>query len=92
MGTLLIDIGNTRIKWALLRGANSGRQQALPLADWRGFERAVRRLRRVEAVLVICVAGARGTRVARRTAARRPAEAPVRAQQRSACRRHQWLS
>ncbi|MEP7314880.1 MAG: type III pantothenate kinase [Pseudomonadota bacterium] len=31
MNTLLIDIGNSRIKWALLRGAKLGRQQVLPL-------------------------------------------------------------
>ncbi len=59
MNTLLIDIGNTRIKWALLRGAKPGALQALPIADWRGFERALRKLRRVAAVQVVCVAGAR---------------------------------
>jgi type III pantothenate kinase len=59
MGTLLIDMGNTRIKWALLRGATPGRQSALPITDWRGFERALRKLRRVESVQVVGVAGAR---------------------------------
>ena len=29
MSTLLVDIGNTRVKWALLRGARLGRMQAL---------------------------------------------------------------
>lgn len=31
MNTLLIDIGNSRVKWALLRGQSLGRQQVLPL-------------------------------------------------------------
>jgi type III pantothenate kinase len=31
MNTLLIDIGNSRIKWALLRGQSLGRQHVLPL-------------------------------------------------------------
>jgi type III pantothenate kinase len=59
MNTLLIDMGNTRVKWALLRGAVPGRQHALPIGDWRGFERALRKLRRVGSVLVVGVAGAR---------------------------------
>jgi type III pantothenate kinase len=59
MNSLLIDIGNTRIKWALLRGARPGRQNALQITDWRGFERALRKLRRVDCVYVVCVAGAR---------------------------------
>ena len=32
MNTLLVDIGNTRIKWAMLRGERLGRQHAVPLA------------------------------------------------------------
>jgi type III pantothenate kinase len=59
VNTLLVDMGNTRIKWALLRGATPGRQHALPITDWRGFERALRKLRRVGSVQVVGVAGAR---------------------------------
>jgi type III pantothenate kinase len=59
VNTLLIDIGNTRIKWALLRGATPGRQSALSIRDWRGFERALRKLRRIGSVQVVGVAGAR---------------------------------
>jgi len=58
MNTLLIDIGNTRIKWALLRGSVQGRQTALPVDNWQGFERAMRGLGRVDCVLVVSVAGA----------------------------------
>ena len=28
MNTLLVDIGNTRVKWASLRGVRQGRMQA----------------------------------------------------------------
>lgn len=59
MNTLLIDIGNTRIKWALLRGAAPGAQKALPVTNWRGFERALRKIRSVASVQVVCVAGTR---------------------------------
>ncbi len=34
MSVLLVDIGNTRIKWALLRGAAPGRQRAAGHAGW----------------------------------------------------------
>lgn len=59
MSTLLVDMGNTRIKWAQLRGTVPGRQHALPLGDWRGLERALRKLRRVGSVRVVSVAGKR---------------------------------
>jgi type III pantothenate kinase len=59
MNTLLIDMGNTRIKWVLLRGAALGKQSALPITDWRSFERALRKLRRVGCVQVVSVAGTR---------------------------------
>jgi type III pantothenate kinase len=65
MNTLLIDMGNTRIKWALLRGAIPGRQSALPIDDWHGIERALRKLRRIGSVYVVCVAGARAERALR---------------------------
>jgi type III pantothenate kinase len=62
MTTLLVDIGNTRIKWARLARGRLGRQQALAHAGWaaRDFEAALAAaLRGVEAVLVVSVAGAR---------------------------------
>lgn len=57
MNTLLVDIGNTRIKWALLRGERLGRQQAVPLAQFPRFARALARLSKVDAVVAVCVAG-----------------------------------
>jgi type III pantothenate kinase len=65
MNTLLIDMGNTRIKWALLRGAVPGRQSALPIGDWPGIARALGKLRRIGSVYVVCVAGARAERALR---------------------------
>jgi type III pantothenate kinase len=67
MKTLLIDLGNTRIKWALLRGHAPGRQAAVPVGDWRALERALRRLPRVGAVLGVSVAGAAEERALRAT-------------------------
>jgi type III pantothenate kinase len=59
MSTLLIDMGNTRIKWSQLRGTVPGRQQALPIGAWREFEVALRKLRRIDSVHVVSVAGTR---------------------------------
>ena len=61
MSTLLIDIGNTRVKWAVLRGAKLSRMRALPHA---GDSAALRKLvraapRGVDRVLAVCVAGVR---------------------------------
>src|SRR5689334_567769 len=41
--SLLIDIGNTRIKWARFEGGRLGRQQAAIHSDW-GAEDYVRRV------------------------------------------------
>lgn len=57
MNTLLVDIGNSRIKWALLRGQRLGRQQAVALADFPRFARALARLKAVDSVVAVCVAG-----------------------------------
>jgi len=65
MNTLLVDLGNTRIKWAQLRGSALGPQKAVPVGDWLAFERALRRLRRIDAVLGVCVAGAANERALR---------------------------
>jgi type III pantothenate kinase len=61
MNTLLIDIGNTRIKWAMLRDARLGRMRA---TAHRGTAAALRKVvnaapRDVERVLAVCVAGVR---------------------------------
>jgi type III pantothenate kinase len=59
---LLVDIGNTRIKWARLVRGRVGRQRAAAHAGWatRDFKRALATsLRGVEAVHVVSVAGAR---------------------------------
>jgi type III pantothenate kinase len=64
MNTLLIDLGNTRIKWALLRGNAPGRQKAVPVGG-PAFEQALRRLRRIGSVLVVSVAGAKEERALR---------------------------
>jgi type III pantothenate kinase len=56
---LLIDIGNTRIKWALLEGGRLGRQHAAIHCDW-GAEDYARRVigaGGVERILVASVAG-----------------------------------
>jgi type III pantothenate kinase len=58
---LLVDIGNTRIKWARLAGGRLGGQRATAHAGWttRDFGRALApSLRGVDAVLVVSVAGA----------------------------------
>jgi type III pantothenate kinase len=62
MTTLLVDIGNTRIKWARLARGRLGRQQAAAHAGWKAedFRGALAQsLRGVTAVLVVSVAGAR---------------------------------
>jgi type III pantothenate kinase len=57
--TLLIDIGNSRIKWTLRRGVRLGRQQVLPLqgsgAD--AFAQIAARARGAAAVVAVSVAG-----------------------------------
>lgn len=42
MNALLVDIGNSRIKWALLRGDRLGRAQAAEYAGWRAEDFARR--------------------------------------------------
>jgi type III pantothenate kinase len=59
---LLVDIGNTRIKWATLRGGRLGRQRALVYAGWkaRDFGRRVfASVGPLSRVVVASVAGAR---------------------------------
>jgi type III pantothenate kinase len=61
MSLLLIDIGNTRVKWAILRDAKMSRMRALPHAGkWDILPRVVRGAgRKVDGVLAVCVAGKR---------------------------------
>ncbi|HEX5161796.1 MAG TPA: type III pantothenate kinase [Steroidobacteraceae bacterium] len=61
MSTLLVDIGNTRVKWALLRGARLGRMQALAHAgETAALHRLVRAAPRdVTRVVAVSVAGAK---------------------------------
>ena len=69
MNELLIDAGNTRLKWATLRGARLGRAQA---RDWnaRSMDRVARAVMRTSAerVLICSVAGAAFERALRRAA------------------------
>lgn len=60
MTTLLIDIGNTRVKWALLRGARLTPMRARAHARRAAVLRAVvdAAPRDVERVIAVCVAGA----------------------------------
>lgn len=56
---LLIDIGNTRIKWAVLTDRGVGPMSAMSYADWdrASFDRSVGALPRPEQVLVANVGG-----------------------------------
>jgi type III pantothenate kinase len=66
LSTLLIDIGNTRVKWALYDGHRLGRQHAAAHSGWTSnqFARHVfARARGVDRVLAVSVAGARVDRM-----------------------------
>lgn len=78
MNVLLIDVGNTRIKWARFDGRRLGRQHAAVHSDWRGKDYARRvfgAARGIERILVASVAGARVDR--RLTLAARQSQAPT---------------
>ncbi|HET9864344.1 MAG TPA: type III pantothenate kinase [Steroidobacteraceae bacterium] len=64
MSILLVDIGNTRAKWAVLRGARLSKGRALPhRAGDAGLAALVRNAPRdVSRVIAVCVAGARRER------------------------------
>jgi type III pantothenate kinase len=89
VSVLLIDIGNTRIKWARFDGERVGRQRAAVHSGW-GAEDYARRVigsgRRLDRILVASVAGVRADRnlvlAARR--ARAPAPEFVVSQRRAA--------
>lgn len=58
--TLLIDIGNSRVKWAVLRDGRLGRQQVGDLSELRTlrFAPLLHHARRAASVVAVCVAGA----------------------------------
>lgn len=65
MSTLLVDIGNTRVKWANVVRGRVGRMQAAPRAGWGGERIARRVLRGVPRSLVAAAAAKGPSRTAR---------------------------
>lgn len=68
MSVLLVDIGNTRLKWAVLRGEKLGRQKAIAHAGLTALQLkrqmfAKSRIRGVRRVIAVSVAGARLNRL-----------------------------
>src|SRR5689334_16356923 len=60
MSILLVDIGNTRVKWALLRGERMGKTRAeVHGGRPESLRRFVRALPRVQRVVAVSVAGAK---------------------------------
>ncbi len=78
MTTLLVDIGNTRVKWAILRGARQGRMQAAAHENSGiALRELVRRAPRdVNRVVVVSVVGEALTRVLDAATQRRFGVAP----------------
>jgi type III pantothenate kinase len=77
---LLVDIGNSRLKWARLDGTRIGSQRAAEHAGWStgDYDRAVlARASGVEQVLVASVAGARVDRVFARAVLRATGRSPT---------------
>jgi len=64
---LLVDIGNTRVKWALVRGVRLGRMRARAHGGDAGVLESIvtRAPRRVSRVVAVNVAGARFERALR---------------------------
>jgi type III pantothenate kinase len=59
MNALLIDAGNTRIKWALVRDGRLGAQQAAASSDAAALAKALARAPRLDRVVVTSVASAK---------------------------------
>jgi type III pantothenate kinase len=59
MNALLIDAGNTRIKWALLRDGRIGPQQAVATTDAAALTAALARAPKLDRVVVASVAGSK---------------------------------
>jgi len=74
VNALLIDVGNTRIKWALLRDGRMGAQQAAATTEAAALTSALRRAPRLDRVVASSVAGAKVEKALR--AALRQAGAP----------------
>ena len=88
MNVLLIDIGNTRAKWARYDGSRLSGARAAHHAAWsaRDFERIIGSARRPDRILVSSVAGAKINAALERAARRARAPAPEFATtQRHAC-------
>jgi type III pantothenate kinase len=62
LSTLLIDIGNTRLKWALAHGERIGPMRAVEHHQHARFERWLAQRRRIDAVEAVSVAGAAAER------------------------------
>lgn len=58
MNRLLVDIGNSRIKWALARGARIGAMRAVEPGQFSRFEQWLGAARGIGATEAVCVAGA----------------------------------
>jgi type III pantothenate kinase len=58
MTYLLVDIGNTRMKWALWRNGKIGRQYSAPVADRHTFKKWLARTGKLHRVIAVCVADA----------------------------------
>jgi type III pantothenate kinase len=58
MKKLLVDIGNSRMKWAVLRGERLGKQRSAAIDDRHTFRRWVTRAPKFDQVIAVCVAGA----------------------------------
>ncbi|MEO7775693.1 MAG: type III pantothenate kinase [Steroidobacteraceae bacterium] len=67
MKLLLVDIGNTRLKWAVLADGMLGKQRALAMqgANAREFAKALGAMRGVAAVVAVNVAGTSGEQLLR---------------------------
>jgi type III pantothenate kinase len=79
VNVLLIDIGNTRIKWARFDGKRVGRQRAAVHSGWGGEDYARRVIgsgRALDRILVVSVAGSRVDRSLALAARRTRAPAP----------------
>lgn len=58
MNRLLVDIGNSRIKWSLARGSRLGPMRAVELGQFSRFERWLAAARGIGSAHAVCVAGA----------------------------------
>jgi type III pantothenate kinase len=79
VSVLLVDIGNTRVKWARLVSGRLGRQRAAAYAGWKRDDfarRIIGRARGLERIIVVSVAGGRIDRFLAAAARQRAGIAP----------------